>query len=142
MMNQNITLINNDIDSSKKYKEFTELAAKDYDGLTKKIREEFVSGKEHDLSDYKLDILSEHSLSEYDNNIVSSLLLGLYLPAMLNYLIAAIWGNSNPLFSFIISAIAVFIVMYELKNNKQRKNNLQIKKAVLYLERFEISEGN
>ncbi|MFQ9791595.1 MAG: hypothetical protein ACLRX9_09775 [Streptococcus salivarius] len=110
MINQNITLINNDIDSSKKYKEFTELAAKDYDGLTKKIREEFVSGKEHDLSDYKLDILSEHSLSEYDNNIVSSLLLGLYLPAMLNYLIAAIW-ETLILYSPLLSLPLLFLLL-------------------------------
>ncbi|HFI0455537.1 TPA: hypothetical protein ACGOZD_001478 [Streptococcus suis] len=143
-------------DSHKQYEQFINLAKNNYEELKELINDYFKQGMEEELRDYKVNILAERAYSDEDYDIASNLVLGVFLPAVISYLTTFLTlavGLSTDdksfvglvaFFSFLVQALFVFVMLYYLqrrrKNNKN-KDNINIKKALLFLESFEIGDA-
>ncbi|HEM5984930.1 TPA: hypothetical protein U2B44_001361 [Streptococcus suis] len=143
-------------DSHRQYEQFINLAINDYEELKNQIRNYFKQGMEEELKEYKVNILAERADSDEDYGIASNLVLGVLLPAVISFLTTYLtlsmglstedknFGALIAFFSFLVAVGFVFVMLYYLqrrRKNHKNKDNLNIKKALLYLESFEIGDA-
>ena len=150
-MSSNINLFGV-VDSKEQYEKFTALARESYTELQSQIKNKFQSGQKEELLEYKVNILAEHANKENDISIISNLIFGIFLPAIVTYVTALILNNfdkdisSNSflisLIQMILSTVVIFSAIFNLnrynKTLMKRRANISLKRAIVFLENYEV----
>lgn len=143
----------NDHDPKEQYDRFSKLAIEDYEELRNQLKNHFQSeNDEEELLAYKINIFAVRQQSEVHKNIEDNIAQSIVLPAVityLTYLITAViihYSNVNVtavslIVAFVIPLTVALVVLKIsdcVRKNRDNIDDINIKRALLFLEYFEI----
>ncbi|MGM9883885.1 hypothetical protein [Streptococcus hyointestinalis] len=143
MKNNSIDLFGS-TDSREQYYNFINLASDSYDKLKQQIETHFTSDNKSELMEYKINILAEAQCRSDDFNVLG-FGYSLFLPAAFSYIALSFFsylGKSGDQlsiesFSPLLFGLWVFVSII-FRVGKIRRKYVNRKKALLFLENFEI----